>query len=61
MYSVKEIRKAFKLMGLPSEKERKLFQKMVTPEEKPERSYLFIRAGGHSKTEDREVENARLE
>lgn len=61
MYSVKEIREAFKLMGLLSEKDRELFRKMLIMKEDSEQQYLFIRTSGHSKMEVVEVENARLE
>jgi len=61
MYSAKEVREAFKLMGLLSAKERELFQKMLAIEEDSEQQYLFIRTSGHSKTEVMEAENARLE
>lgn len=61
MYSAKEVREAFKLMGLLTVKDRESFQKMLTKEEDTEQQYLFIQATGHSEIEVTEMENAGLE
>lgn len=61
MHSKKELRKAFKLMGLSSEQQRKLFEKMKVTVAESEREYLFIRISNNSEQSEPELESARLE
>ena len=62
MYLKKEIYEAFKLMGLSSEHERKLFEKMKMTADESEQYYLFIIARNDSeKIKEIELENAKLE
>ena len=61
MYSKKEIRKAFKLMDLSSEQQRKLFEKTKITADESEQQYLFIIIGNNSEKAELELESAELE
>lgn len=61
MYSKKEIRKAFEVMDLSSEQQRKLFEKTKITTDESEQQYLFIISGNNSEKAELRLESAELE
>lgn len=60
-HSEKNNRMIFKLLRLPSERERRVFRDMVGSEDKIDQEYVFFRASSKSETTHSETEDARLE